>query len=310
MTRHRTLIAVESGTGKLRQVINMPRPGGGIELIEISDHEAARIASARSGGATPGMAGPLAGCEFVRAATPEALALRKEGTFACAEPGSTMIAFNRQIAGPWETFRIVPTELGIILLTNIQGVDKFVERVRGLVGVDKPVCLHFGCGHRRIDGFLNIDKHKHITYSDDYFIFDFAEQCWPIADATVDYIYSEDFIEHIPQKSQLAFLAECFRVLRPGCFNRVNTPCLYESMKRNSDFAKGFSGFHFQEYDKWGHAALFTQAAMQELALMIGYRRVFFTGKSRGTSPYAVPDARPGSDRDQVVGNIFADLLK
>jgi predicted SAM-dependent methyltransferase len=68
---------------------------------------------------------------------------------------------------------------------------------------------------------------------------DFTQKSWPIPDSSVDYIYSEDFIEHVPQRSQVAFLAEAFRVLKPGCYNRVSTPCLAASMGANSDFSKG-----------------------------------------------------------------------
>jgi hypothetical protein len=78
----------------------------------------------------------------------------------------------------------------------------------------------------------------------------------------------------------------------------------------HSDFARGFSGVYFEEFDRWNHISLFTAASLQELALMIGYRHVFFTAKSRGTSPYAVPDLRPYDDRDDLLGNIYADLLK
>jgi hypothetical protein len=81
-------------------------------------------------------------------------------------------------------------------------------------------------------------------------------------------------------------------------------------MKMHSDFTKGRAGFYFGEYDKHGHVSLFTRNFLEEVAHMIGYRKVFFTAKSRGTSPHAVVDFRPGPDRDPNVGNIFADLLK
>jgi predicted SAM-dependent methyltransferase len=145
------------------------------------------------------------------------------------------------------------------------------------------------------------------SYSEDYFIFDFTERTWPIPDSSVDYIYSEDFIEHIPQKNQLAFLAESLRVLKTDCYNRVSTPCLYESMRTHSEFSKGLAGLYVGEFDKWGHICLFTQRSMEEIAHMIGYRRALFTAKSHGTSCHAVADSRPG---DQLLGNIWADLLK
>jgi hypothetical protein len=74
--------------------------------------------------------------------------------------------------------------------------------------------------------------------------------------------------------------------------------------------SRSSAGVYFYEYDQWSHISLFTPASLQEMASIIGYRHVFLTAKSRGTSPFAVPDFRPGGDRDELVGNIFADLLK
>jgi hypothetical protein len=176
----------------------------------------------------------------------------------------------------------------------------------------RPVCLHFGCGPRLIDGYLNIDRvaFTEIPNGTEYFAFNFAERSWPIPDSSVDYVFSEDFIEHIPQKYQITFLAEAFRVLKAGCYHRVNTPCLHASMKRQADFAKGFAGMYFEEYDRWGHIALFTKGSLEELARLIGYRQVIFTAKGKGTSPCAVADTRPGADRDELTGNIMVGLLK
>src|SRR3954468_11548155 len=47
------------------------------------------------------------------------------------------------------------------------------------------------------------------------------------------------------------------------------------------------------------------------MARMVGYRDVAFTGQNQGVSPYSLRnEVRPGTDRDAIFGNIFADLLK
>ena len=46
------------------------------------------------------------------------------------------------------------------------------------------------------------------------------------------------------------------------------------------------------------------------MAELIGYKEVVFTTKNHGVSSHAVKDARPGRDRDPILGNIYADLLK
>jgi hypothetical protein len=43
---------------------------------------------------------------------------------------------------------------------------------------------------------------------------------------------------------------------------------------------------------------------------MVGYREVHFNARGDGCSPYAVRDRRPLADRDEIEGNIFADLVK
>lgn len=310
-THHRTLLAFDLRTGSLRQVKAMPETGSSLVVVDVPESTVTRLQSEGIGNLHAAFigGGPLDGCEYIGNGAPGTFLLRKNGFFGGAEQVSDAILFDRELARAWEVFQFVSYEAGLNLLRPIQDMHAFAERVRLLRHDGRPVCLHFGCGPRRIVGFLNIDKHPYLTHSDDYFNFDFAEQPWPIPDACVDYIYSEDFIEHIPQKNQIAYLAESFRVLKPGCYNRVNTPCLRASMTQ-SDFAKGFSGVYFEEFDRWNHIALFTPESLRELALMIGYSHVFFTAKSRGTSAYAVPDSRPGGERNELVGNIFADLLK
>lgn len=311
-THHRTLIAFDVRTGLLRHVKEFPASGGSLVLVDIPDSAIAQLEELplKDNVRRAYIAGgPLAGCEYVRAGDQRTFSLRKNGFFGGTEPASDAIVFDRDIARTWELFEFVSHDAARLLLAPIQDERALAQAVRALTDDCKPVCLHFGCGPRRIEGFLNIDKFPYLTYSDDYFNFDFAEKAWSVPDASVDYIYSEDFIEHIPQKNQIAYLAESFRVLKPGCYNRVNTPCLRESMTR-SDFAKGFQGVYFGEFDTWGHVSLFTAGSLQELALMIGYRHVFFTANSHGTSRHAVPDTRPGGDRDNLLGNIYADLLK
>jgi tetratricopeptide (TPR) repeat protein len=313
MTHHHGLLAADLLPGALRHIHQFAPSDDTSILVEISESDVGRFRAARGTDKDQRVVienGLLAGCELVSSADPNSFSLRKQGLFACADPRTPSVRFDRKVASIWETFQFVPREEGIKILTHTQGDEAFAEQILARVSNCQPVCLHFGCGLRRIDGFINVDKFRRLGYSDDYFVFDFTERAWPIPDACVDYIYSEDFIEHLPQKNQLAFLAECFRVLKVGGFNRVNTPCLQTSMRVHSDFSRGFAGVYLAEYDRWNHMSLFTQTSLQELAQIVGYRRVYFTAKDRGTSVHAVPDTRPSSDRDQMVGNIFADLLR
>jgi len=195
--------------------------------------------------------------------------------------------------------------------------DAFRARVLDLNSRGQPVKLHLGPGHRPKVGFINIDKFKaeparefFENHPQDYIVFPFAERPWPTPDHNIDYIYHEDFFEHIPQKNQILVLAESLRVLKPGAIHRISTPCLIQSMRTHSDFTRGSAGVYVYEWERWNHVALVSRASLEEMALLVGYKRVYFTAKSKSMSPFATEDSRPHGDRDQVLGNVFADLLK
>jgi len=180
--------------------------------------------------------------------------------------------------------------------------------------MQQPVKIYCGSGSDPRPGFLNLDivvgsPGYSITYPEDYFIFPFADMSWGIPSESVDYIFDEDFIEHISQIQQIQYFAETRRVLKTGSYHRVNTPNLITAMRLNSDFSAGFAGVYTGELVH-GHVALFSHDGLEEIARLVGYRDVIFNGKSEGVSQFAVPDMRPLSDRDDVDGNLYADLLK
>jgi Domain of unknown function (DUF4422)/Glycosyltransferase 61/Methyltransferase domain len=196
----------------------------------------------------------------------------------------------------------------------VEEIARFQKKVSDLIGDNKPLKIYCGCGEVPRIGFLNLDIKEWAPdfmsiNPDEYFIFPFADMAWGIADNCVDYIFDEDFIEHITQLQQIQFLAESLRVLKPGGYHRVSTPSIIASMKRFSNFRDGYSGVYTGEL-QWDHISLFSHFSLKEIAELIGYREVIFTTKNHSVSPFAQDDTRPGHDRDEVVGNIFADLQK
>lgn len=81
--------------------------------------------------------------------------------------------------------------------------------------------IHLGCGTNYIDGWLNVDLDSALAdvHLD-------LRNPLPYADASVDFIFNEHFIEHITRDEALEFLKECRRVLKPGGVFRVSTPDL------------------------------------------------------------------------------------
>jgi hypothetical protein len=199
-------------------------------------------------------------------------------------------------------------------LQNTVEIARFRTTIATLIAEKRPIKIYCGCGTVPRPGFLNLDiavlaPSFALTHPDEYFIFPFADMPWGIPDDCVDYIFHEDFIEHITQLQQIQFLAEALRVLKPGCYHRVNTPNIITAMKTYSNFKDGFRGVYTGEL-QWGHVSIFSPTSLKEIAELIGYREVIFTTKNHGVSPFAGHDCRPGADRDDIVGNIYADLQK
>jgi hypothetical protein len=242
--------------------------------------------------------------------------------FLCAEDRSNILVADREARGPWETFVPVPPER-LSSLPEHNDPEKEMERFRQTVlklqSEGLPVKVYCGAGYVPRKGFLNLDHVMNapgfmVDNVNEYFVFPFAERQWSLPDNCVDYIFHEDFIEHIGQLAQIQFLAETRRVLKPGGWHRVNTPNILASMKGNSNFAEGFRGVYTGE-TKWGHISIFSPSMLKEMAELVGYREVVFTTKNNGVSPYAEKDFRPlptdtSPVRDEILGNIYADLLK
>jgi len=76
-----------------------------------------------------------------------------------------------------------------------------------------------GGGRHTIPGWLNGDIIAGDIYLD-------ATKRFPLPDNCLDYIFAEQFLEHISYESGLHFLREAYRVLKPGGVIRQATPVL------------------------------------------------------------------------------------
>jgi tetratricopeptide (TPR) repeat protein len=214
------------------------------------------------------------------------------------------------------------SEVGLFLIPSDFGSeDQEKSRLRSMVESlqeqGKPVYLQFGFGPRPFDNFLNID----VAYSQRFpfsydkmfsriFIFPWLDAPLPLPDNSVDFIFHQDMFEHLSQRQQFLLLAETLRVLKPNCYHRINAPCLADSMRSHSSFTQGFTGVYQDEWLKWHHVNLITKNMLQEMAEIVGYRKTLFNAKNASASGIDFVEVRPGLDRDQVTGNVFADLMK
>lgn len=186
------------------------------------------------------------------------------------------------------------------------------------IAAGEPVKLQFGAGSKAKADFFNLDINCAAALLDSGWFAEHADEFFlvsatgplPLPDASVDFVFHEDFIEHLPQRDQFVLLAECRRVLKPGAVHRVSTPSLAHSMRTSSRFERGAAGVYTGEWDSWGHLSLFTHASLAEAATMIGYRQVVFTDKNASNSPHRCEETRPSGDRPDPEANIFADLIR
>jgi hypothetical protein len=301
MTAHRTLV----GTDQRDHLVQVP-----CRMENVSKFARCEITQS---GVLVGR-GPLEAFQVEQ--TGHGVSFSRNGKYLCALSDQATLVPDREKRQEWESYALIPEDkiAKFLLSGNKSDAERFADMVATLHLEGRPVKLYCGAGQVPRPGFLNLDIALNApgffaSNVDEYFVFPFAEMPWKLPDNSVDYIFHEDFIEHLSQLMQFQFLAETLRVLKPGCWHRVNTPNILASMKRHSNFREGFRGVYTGE-QQWGHISIFSPLSLKEVAELVGYREVIFTTRHHGVSPFAEKDFRPAGDRDEVVGNIYADLLK
>jgi len=92
----------------------------------------------------------------------------------------------------------------------------------------QPVMLNLGCGRRLHPSWRNLDLIPGLAGVEQWSALDPI----PAADGAVDACYSSHMLEHLPPAWASAFVAECFRVLKPGGVLRLVVPDL-EGIAKN-----------------------------------------------------------------------------
>lgn len=81
--------------------------------------------------------------------------------------------------------------------------------------------VHLGAGGHRLDGWINVD----VVREGVDLLADFVHSL-PFRSASVDFVHSEDLLEHLEVSAGKELLRECHRVLKPGGVMRLLTPDL------------------------------------------------------------------------------------
>ena len=95
--------------------------------------------------------------------------------------------------------------------------------------------IHFGCGYYKLDGWINVDLDRSCKLD---LIADLRENL-PFRTHSVDYIYSEDFVDQLELEKAYHFFEECHRILKEGGVMRVLTPDVHQFARRYVQADKG-----------------------------------------------------------------------
>ena len=95
--------------------------------------------------------------------------------------------------------------------------------------------LHLGCGFFPMDDWTNVDGGDGVHYdppTDPRVVkMDVFEALAALPEDSVDYVHSEQFVEHFTRQDGFRLLRECRRVLRPGGVMRTQVPDLLQVVK-------------------------------------------------------------------------------
>ncbi|WP_027190364.1 class I SAM-dependent methyltransferase [Fundidesulfovibrio putealis] len=151
--------------------------------------------------------------------------------------------------------------------------------------------LHLGCGNNILPDWLNSDV---VPCSDNVLQLN-VTQCFPFADESFDYIFSEHLIEHITYEQGLHKLTQCHRLLKPGGKLRVSTPNLEflinlfrrDRTKRENDYIRWSMQTFFPRVDisdptfvlnnfvrNWGHIFVYTPRILVHSLQTAGFAKV------------------------------------
>jgi SAM-dependent methyltransferase len=81
--------------------------------------------------------------------------------------------------------------------------------------------LDLGCGRAKKPGFTGVDV---TPESDADVVHDLTVVPWPFADGSVDEVWCAQFFEHLTGAQRIAFMAELYRIMKPGAQATLVTP--------------------------------------------------------------------------------------
>lgn len=155
-----------------------------------------------------------------------------------SDPYWAVLSRHAKKGGKWQKDEFFESGRG-----EIEQVMKNLARVR--VELQQGTALDFGCGvgrlsralsrhFRRVIGvdisksMLREARVQHHDFPNIEFLHNIAENLGSIPSSTIDFVYSNIVLQHMPAQRQLLFVAEFCRVLRPGGVVVFQTPSRHD----------------------------------------------------------------------------------
>ncbi len=140
--------------------------------------------------------------------------------------------------------------------------------------------LHLACGNHIMEGWANID----LNGINQVVEWDLTNRL-PILPGTIEFIYSEHFIEHITLSQGRRLLTECYEALRIGGVIRISTPNLhiligdYFSFKTGKFLDVGWNPktpcqLINEGMRLWGHQFVYDLPELKQMLTKIGFRKI------------------------------------
>jgi predicted SAM-dependent methyltransferase len=149
-----------------------------------------------------------------------------------------------------------------------------------------PHVLNLGGGNVLFDRWLSGDMDPR---SD---VFMNVCQPLPLPDNSVDVVYSEEVIEHVPKTLGQSMLRECFRILKPGGTLRLTTPDLAYFAKRALEVKEAVSEINDIFY-LHGHKHIYSRTELVDCLAAAGFADITVSSYRDPASRYGKFDTHP-----------------
>jgi predicted SAM-dependent methyltransferase len=198
---------------------------------------------------------------------------------------------------------------------DISKIDSDVEKKRELIELSAIRKVNYGCGAVLLNGWVNVDlmpenfiKRANALNGNIYYQMDLTKK-HPFPDNSIEYAFSEDFIEHLNQVDAVIFLTEIQRTLQKNGVLRLSFPGFFNVLELH------FSEISYEQarkmkaeaYTKNSHKHFFCFEELAQLCKHIGFSEI----KSVEYRKSNYPELRDLDTRaDQIEVNIHAEIVK